>query len=301
VLDKAAVLVLAGSTASGKTELALELAGRHGAEIVGADSRQIYRGMPIGTAVPSAEQRARIPHHLIEFLDPHERYSAAHYCSDALRVIREIRGRDRRVLVAGGTGFYIRALCGDVELSAAYDPGLRARLASEATIHPAEALHEWLVALAPERARAIEPRDRYRILRALEIALSGERALPSGQTERPSLRAAGLPFVKLALSIDDDVLDRRIAARVDGMLADGLLAEAESIGASAVAADAVGYPQALAYLAGQLTDAELRASLIRATRRYAKRQRSWFRAEPGMRFVSRDDAASEARELWETP
>jgi tRNA dimethylallyltransferase len=299
VSETAAVLVLAGSTASGKTELALELAERYGAEIVGADSRQIYRGMPIGTAAPTAQQRARVGHHLVEFLDPHERYSAARFSADALRIIDELRERGRRVLVTGGTGFYIRALCGDVALSPAYDPALRARLASEATIHPGEVLHDWLAAVAPERARAIATGDRYRVLRALEIAHSGERAL--AQAERESLRSRGIPFVKLALAVEDAILDERIAARVDAMLEAGLVAEAERVGAGAVSADAVGYPQALAYLSGQLTNAELRASLIRATRRYARRQRTWFRSEPGMRFVTRDDAAREARELWGSP
>ncbi len=295
------VLVLAGSTASGKTELALDLAERYGAEIVGADSRQIYRGMPIGTAAPTERQRARVPHHLIEFLAPQERYSAARYALDALRAIGEIRARGRRVLVVGGTGFYIRALCGDVALSPAYDPELRARLAREAQIHPSEALHDWLAALAPERARAIGARDPYRILRALEIALCGDGALASDRSERNSLRAAEIPFVKLALAVEDAVLDERIAARVDAMLDCGLVAEAERVGPSALAADAVGYPQALAYLAGQLTGAELRAVLVRATRRYARRQRTWFRGEPGMRFAARDGVAREARELWGSP
>jgi len=294
------VLVLAGPTASGKTELALELAERYGAEIVGADSRQIYRGMPIGTAAPSAEQRARVPHHLVEFLDPNERYSAARFTDDALRAIAQIHARGRRTLVVGGSGFYIRAVCGDVALSPAYDPDLRARLAHEARLHPSEVLHTWLAVRDPVRARAVAPSDPYRVLRALEIALSGEPATSSAERVRPSLRALGIPFVKLALDVDDAVLDARIAARVDAMLAAGLVEEAHGVGASAVAADAVGYPQALAYLAGHLTAEELRLLLVRATRRYAKRQRTWFRGEPGMQFASRDGVVRKARELWGT-
>jgi tRNA dimethylallyltransferase len=294
------VLVLAGPTASGKTELALELAERYGAEIVSADSRQIYRGMPIGTAAPSAEQRARVPHHLVEFLDPHERYSAARFTDDALHAIAQIHARGRRTLVVGGSGFYIRAVCGDVALSPAYDPDLRARLAHEARLHPSEVLHTWLAVRDPVRARAVAPSDPYRVLRALEIALSGEPATSSAERVRPSLRALGIPFVKLALDVDDAVLDVRIAARVDAMLAAGLVEEAQGVGASAVAADAVGYPQALAYLAGHLTAEELRLLLVRATRRYAKRQRTWFRGEPGMQFASRDGVVRKARELWGT-
>ena len=294
------VLVLAGPTASGKTELALELAERYGAEIVSADSRQIYRGMPIGTAAPSAEQRARVPHHLVEFLDPNERYSAARFTDDALRAIAQIHARGRRTLVVGGSGFYIRAVCGDVALSAAYDPDLRARLAHEARLHPSEVLHTWLAVRDPVRARAVAPSDPYRVLRALEIALSGEPATSSAERVRPSLRALGIPFVKLALDVDDAVLDARITARLDAMLAAGLVEEAQGVGASAVAADAVGYPQALAYLAGHLTAEELRLLLVRATRRYARRQRTWFRGEPGMQFASRDGVVSKARELWGT-
>ncbi len=119
------VLVLGGPTASGKSALALALAERFDAEIVGADSRQIYRGMPLGTAAPTPAQRARVPHHLVEFLDPRERYSAARYAADAQRAIAGIHARGNRAIVTGGTGFYIRALSGDVELSNVFDPQLR--------------------------------------------------------------------------------------------------------------------------------------------------------------------------------
>jgi len=289
------VLILAGPTASGKSALALEIAEQHGAEIVGADSRQIYRGMTIGTAAPTIEQRARVPHHLVEFLDPQERYSAARFRSDALRAIGEIHARGRRALVVGGTGFYVRALCGDVALSPAYDPEIRARLALEARLHPPEILHAWLAVHDPERARAIAPSDPYRILRALEIALAKERVA----NDLAPADSVGIAFVKLALDVPDGELDERIAERVDRMLRAGLIAEAERVGSSAVAADAVGYPQALAYLRGQLTAGELRRLLIRATRRYAKRQRTWFRSEPGMRFAARDDVLRKAREVWE--
>jgi tRNA dimethylallyltransferase len=295
------VLLLAGPTASGKTELALELAERFDAEIVSADSRQIYRGMPIGTAAPTGAQRARVAHHLVDFLDPHERYSAARFTQDALDAIEAIQARGRRALVVGGTGFYIRALCGDVSLSPAYDPALRTRLAREARLHPPEVLHEWLVARDPERARAVVPTDPYRVVRALEVALTGKTEAANEGAAQRSLRSVGVPFLKVGLEIPDATLDERIAARVDGMLDGGLLDEAQRIGIDAVAADAVGYPQALAYLAGQSTDAELRMLLIRATRRYAKRQRTWFRSEPAMRFISHEEAidalALAAREI----
>jgi tRNA dimethylallyltransferase len=290
------VLILAGPTASGKTDLAIALAERFGAEIVGADSRQIYRGMPIGTAAPSDEQRARVPHHLIAFLDSHERYSAARFVLDARRAIDEIVARGRRAIVAGGTGFYLRALAGDVALDAAYDPAVRVRLAAEARLHPPEVLADWLAALAPDRAAAIDPNDPYRIARALEVALLARAGAPAPRAPLPTLRAAGIPFVKLVLETDSEVLLERIERRVDGMLAAGLLAEAERVGIDAVAADAVGYREALAFLAGWSTAPELRTQLIRFTRRYAKRQATWFRSEPGIVRVSAAQSEAAARE-----
>lgn len=277
------VLLLTGPTCSGKSALAIALAERFDGEIVGADSRQIYRDMPIGTAAPTAEQRARVPHHLVGFLDPHERYSAARYVRDAMAVITAIRARGKRALVVGGTGFYLRALAGDVALCAAYDPLLRARLAREARIHPPEVLHAWLAARAPARAAAISEHDPYRITRALEIVLASN-AVPAAALDNQarSLRAEGVPFLKVALEIPMESLGERIERRVDDMLASGLVVEAEAIGATATAANAVGYPEALAYLEGLLDARELRTLLIRATRRYAKRQRTWFGSESGL-------------------
>jgi tRNA dimethylallyltransferase len=294
------VLLLGGTTCSGKTELALALAERFDAEIVGADSRQIYRGMPIGTAAPSVAEQARVRHHLVGFLDPRERYSAARFAADAVAAIADIHARGRRAIVAGGTGFYLRALAGDVALVAARDEFVRARLVREATTHPPEFLHAWLGVRAPARAAALSPGDRYRVARALEIVLAGETG--ASATPAASLRAAGFPFVKVALDVPVDVVEARIEARVDSMLAAGLLDEAQAIGADAVAADAVGYPQALAFLAGFATGSELRASLARATRRYAKRQRTWFRSEPNVEWLVPAEAASFAQRRlgWRT-
>jgi tRNA dimethylallyltransferase len=274
------VLILAGATCSGKTALALDLAERFDAEIVGADSRQIYAGMAIGTAAPSNAELARVPHHLVGFLDPHERYSAARYATEALAAIRAIQSRGKRAIVVGGTGFYVRALAGDVRLSGAYDEALRARLAREANVHPPEVLHAWLAARDPERAAAVKPGDRYRVARALEIALASRAPASAREPQQVSLRDDGLPYLKIALDIAQVEIDARISARVATMLDAGLVAEAERIGIDAVAADAVGYPQAFAYLAGWSTHAELAASLARATRRYARRQFTWFRREP---------------------
>lgn len=295
--SQAAVLLLCGATCSGKTELAIALAERFGGEIVGADSRQIYRGMPIGTAAPSSRQRERVPHHLVAFLDPQEHYSAARFVADAGAAIVAIQARGRRVVVVGGTGFYLRALAGDVALSNAYDPVLRERLVREARIHPPEVLHAWLAARDSARATAIAPHDGYRVTRALEVALTSA-SIEAGELSPPStLRALGVPFVRIALDVAPDDLAGRIAARTDRMLADGLVEEAERIGAGAVAATAVGYPQALAYLAGYATRDELRAHLLRATSRYAKRQRTWFRGEPDTHWLPPERVAKAASSL----
>ncbi len=288
------VLILAGPTASGKTDLAIELATEFDAEIVGADSRQIYRGMPIGTAAPSSEQRAMIPHHLIDFLDPHERYSAARYASDAVAAVERIHAHGKRAIVVGGTGFYIRALTGGVTLAPQYDEAVRERLAAEARRHDAAFLHAWLATRDPSRAAMLPASDRYRVLRALEVALA-PRTLRDDVPAR-TLASAGIAFETFYLEVDPRDLDARISERTDTMLAAGLLEEAQSIGAKAVAASAVGYPQALAFLRGWCTLTELRTLLIRATRRYAKRQGTWFRSEPGVVRIAREQARDFARE-----
>ncbi|HZO92865.1 MAG TPA: tRNA (adenosine(37)-N6)-dimethylallyltransferase MiaA [Candidatus Baltobacteraceae bacterium] len=300
------VLILTGQTASGKSALALRLAERFGAEIVGADSRQIYRGMPIGTAAPSPEDLARVRHHLVGFLGSGERYSSARFVADALAAIDDIQRRAKRALVVGGTGFYVRALTGDVALSPVRDEALRERVAREARIHPPDVLADWLRALAPERAAGIATNDRYRVTRALEIALSrrddaavgkehaARAAAPRDEARagapHETLRTRGTAYRKVMLEVGSDELLKRIEARTDAMLAAGLVDEAERIGADAVAADAVGYREALAYLRGWSTFGELRTQLVRSTRRYAKRQATWFRTEPELQRVPDESA-----------
>ncbi len=288
--------MLAGPTASGKTELAIELAQRFDAEIVSADSRQIYRGMPIGTAAPAPQQLSSVPHHLIGFLDPHERYSAARFSEDATRLVGKIQARGKRVIVVGGTGFYIRTLTGGVELAPQFDESLRERLAGEAKLHDADFLYDWLALRDPRRAAMLERSDAYRVLRALEVTLAPKEARHRDATLR-SLASAGIPFLKVALEIDRDELDRRIERRTEAMLRAGLVEEAQQIGAQAVASSAVGYTQALAYARGWCTMNELRTLLARATRRYARRQATWFRSEPNIRPARAGDVERLAREI----
>jgi tRNA dimethylallyltransferase len=284
------VLVIAGATAAGKTQLAVDLALRFDAEIVGADSRQIYNDMPIGTAAPSLEALSAVRHHCVAMVDPYERYSAGRFERDALTAIDDIHARGKRAIVAGGTGFYIRALTGGVGLARAYDEQLRARLQREAAVHEADFLHAWLVRLDSRRAAAIAPHDTYRVLRALEIRLA-DSPVSNGTDamRRPE-------FVKVALDVPIAQIDQRIATRTAHMLANGLIDEAERIGPDAVAGSAVGYPQALAYLRGWSTEAELQTTLLRATKRYARRQVAWFRREPGMAWAPPGDVADVVRE-----
>jgi len=289
------VLILAGATASGKTELGIDLAREFDAEIVGADSRQIYRDMPIGTAAPSAEQLDAARHHLVGFLDPAERYSAARFASDAVDAIGGILRRGKRAIVVGGTGFYIRALTGGVDLARRHDDVLRARLAREALLHPPELLHGWLALHDAARAAQLHASDTYRVLRALEIALGASDATGLAAPRR-TLSSEGIPWMLVFLEVPWSEVDRRIAQRTTRMLDAGLLDEAERVGSGAAAANAVGYPQAFSYLRGWCTLAELRNGLDRATRRYARRQRAWFRGEAATLWLRPESVAQQVRE-----
>jgi tRNA dimethylallyltransferase len=299
--SNSSVLILAGATASGKTELAMALARRFDAEIVGADSRQIYRGMPIGTAAPTPAQMSAVRHHLVGFVDPYQRYSAARFANDALYALADIRRRGKRAIVAGGTGFYLRALVGGVTLAPQYDEALRSRLAAEAEVHSREFLHAWLAHLDPVRARDVRAGDTYRVVRALEIALAPPAATLRADSLR-TLATEGFTWLLVFVDVPWSEIDRRIARRTEAMIDEGLVEEAERVGRGAIAANAVGYPQALAYLRGWSTREELRRQLDRATRRYARRQRAWFRSEPATLWLKPESVADVARETlgWST-
>jgi tRNA dimethylallyltransferase len=301
VSDEPSVLIIAGPTAGGKTELAVALAHEFDAEIVGADSRQIYRGMPIGTAAPTQRELEEVPHHLVGFLDPHERYSAARYADEAMAALRGIWRRGKRAIVAGGTGFYIRALIGGVALAPQYDERLRARLAREALTHPPGFLYGWLQQCDPVRAADLATNDTYRVLRALEIALAAPAATLRVRPPE-TLRSEGIPYLLVFLDVSRELVGGRIARRTERMIESGLVEEAERVGTAAIAADAVGYPQAWAYLRGWSTKAELHALLERATQRYARRQRAWFRSEPSTLWIEPQAVGVAVREKlgWST-
>ncbi|HSM92269.1 MAG TPA: tRNA (adenosine(37)-N6)-dimethylallyltransferase MiaA [Anaeromyxobacteraceae bacterium] len=282
------IVVIAGPTASGKTALAVELCRRLGGEVVSADSQQIYRGLDVGTAKPTAEERAAVPHHLIDVAAPGEGWDAARFVRAADGAITEIAGRGRVPVVVGGTGLYLRALLHGVVDAPGRDPELRARLEEEARVHGRPAVHASLAQVDPEAASRIRPNDLVRVVRALEIAASGRT-----QTERfrehafaPD-RYAALLF---ALGPSREELHRRIDARVEAMFAGGLLDEAralvERFGERLPAKLPIGYADAIALLRGECTRAEAVHRVQVETRRYARRQVIWLRRERGIEWLT---------------
>jgi tRNA dimethylallyltransferase len=282
-------LLILGPTASGKSSLAMALAERMPVEIVSVDSAQVYRGLDIGTAKPTAAERQRVPHHLIDIRDPADPYSAARFVADAIPLIDQIRARGRLPLLVGGTMLYAKALVTPLDALPPADAAIRQRLEAEAATQGWPALHRRLATLDPESARRIRPADPQRIQRALEvIELTG---LPLSQLHRrthggtPAPCDHSLPILSLEPS-DRGELHRRIALRFDRILADGLLDEVrtlmsrQDLHADLPALRSVGYRQAWQHLCGERNAAELREAGIAATRQLAKRQLTWLRTLP---------------------
>jgi tRNA dimethylallyltransferase len=279
--------VLLGPTASGKSALAMELAGRFPLEIVSVDSGQVYCGMDIGTAKPSSAERALVPHHLIDVVDPTESYSAGRFREDAIRAVRDILSRGRIPLLAGGTLLYYRALAQGIDALPPAEPGLRAQIDARAARHGWPALHADLARVDPVTAARLAPNDAQRIQRALEVwELAGRpmSELQSGARQAP-------PFALRAFALvpeDRAELHRRIATRFERMLKDGLVEELRALRrryalhAALPSMRCVGYRQAWGFLEGEYGEAELRDKGIAATRQLAKRQLTWLRSLPGL-------------------
>jgi tRNA dimethylallyltransferase len=296
-------IFLMGATATGKTALACALAERFPLGLVSVDSALVYRGLDIGAAKPDAATLARHPHRLVDIRDPSVPYSAAEFRADALAAMNEI-ARERRVpLLVGGTGLYFRALATGLSTLPEADPEVRARIAREAGIAGWPAMHAKLGDLDAESARRIRPGDAQRIQRALEIiALTGRPMSEqlAGSPQRPPWR-----LLKLALVPNDRArLHRRIAERFDAMLAAGFVDEVRALVARGdldkdlPALRAVGYRQALAYLAGSIDAPTFRDRAIFATRQLAKRQITWLRGERDARWIDpeREGVAGQAAE-----
>jgi tRNA dimethylallyltransferase len=298
-------VLLLGPTASGKSAIAMALAGDIPLEIVSVDSALVYRGMDIGTAKPSAEERSAVPHHLIDLIEPTQSYSAAQFAQDAGRLIGEIRGRGRLPLLAGGTMLYAKALVDGLHDLPAADPALRARLDDEAARHGWPALHARLARLDPASAARIEPMDAQRIQRALELfEISGEPM--SALLARRTRTASGERFLTIALEPSDrSVLHERIAARFLRMLDEGFLDEVRRLRARGdlhpglPSMRCVGYRQAWEHLDGLCDRDTMIARAVAATRQLAKRQLTWLRSMPQRQVVDclAPDAARQVRTL----
>lgn len=272
---------LLGPTASGKSALAMALAATLDAEIISVDSAQIYRGMDIGTAKPSPDERARVPHHLIDVVDPTAGYSAARFAVDARRLITEIQGRGRSVLLVGGTMLYFKALREGLDKLPAADPALRQRIAADAAQNGWPALHRRLAELDAATAARIAPNDAQRIQRALEVSTLAGQPMSALLGQR-----VAEPFDALWIALvpaDRAALHARIAARFDAMLAQGLVDELRALRmrfrlhANLASMRCVGYRQAWQYLEGECDADALRETGVAATRQLAKRQLTWLR------------------------
>ena len=274
------VIAVVGPTAAGKSELALRIAQAVGGEIVNADSMQLYAGMDIGTAKLPPAERAGVPHHLLDIWDVGHTASVAEYQRLARQAIAAIRGRGRVPVLAGGSGLYVRAALDPLEFPGT-DPGVRERLEGELAARGPGPLHARLAGLDPAAAAAILPSNGRRIVRALEvIEVSGRpftAALPSYESVYPA--------VQIGLRVDRAELDKRIAARTERMFRSGFVDEVARLEAAGLrdgktAGRALGYAQVLRFLAGEWTLAEACGQTILATRRFARRQESWFRRDP---------------------
>jgi tRNA dimethylallyltransferase len=289
-VERPPAVLLMGPTASGKTGVAVELAARYPFEIVSVDSAQVYRHMDVGTAKPGAELLRRAPHHLIDILDPTERYSAARFVEDANALMAEITARGRVPLLAGGTMLYFKALREGLSDLPPADPDVRLVIDAMAEESGWPALHQELARIDPDTAQRLEPTDAQRIQRALEVFyLTGEPL--SAHLARG--RSAGPPYRLIALALEPSergALHERIAVRFEAMLELGLIGELRrlretyDLNPSLPAMRAVGYRQVWQYLEGELGLAGLREKGIAATRQLAKRQLTWLRAMEATRF-----------------
>ena len=291
--DLPPVVVVTGPTASGKTPVAIELCEAFGGEVINADSMQVYRFMDIGTAKPSVEDRARIPHHLIDIVNPDGDYSAGRYAVDARRAAADIHHRGRVVFLVGGTGLYIRAFLDGLIDAGGADPVLRESLELEQA-EAADAgnpglLHERLAEIDPEAARKIHPNDQRRLVRALEIrtmagANASEMRLRHGFSDRP------YRVLHLALDPDKEELDRRIDLRCKAMVDAGLIREVRALRRRGYTSElrpmrAIGYRHINPVVDGSDTLANATVAMQRDTRRFAKRQRTWLRAVPEVTYL----------------
>ncbi|MBZ0159649.1 MAG: tRNA (adenosine(37)-N6)-dimethylallyltransferase MiaA [bacterium] len=281
--------------------MALAVAERVGGEIVAADSMQVYRGLDIGTAKPTAEERRRVPHHLLDLVDPGQPFTAADYVRWASAAIAEIRARGCLPIMVGGTGLYVRALFRGLFDGPGEMTPLRETLHQEAAQMGGAALHQRLDAIDPEAAAAIHPNDLFRIVRALEVAAASGRPISTLRAEarRNHIPVPG-PVMTFGLERNRQELYQRIEARVEAMMSQGLLREVRNLldrgyCATLKPLQAIGYRHMIGYLNGRTSLDEAVASLKRDTRRYAKRQLTWFRHENEIEWLTAEGSTMNER------
>lgn len=289
---KLPLLVLVGPTAVGKTALSVALAQRIGAEIISGDSMQVYRGMDIGTAKITPAEMAGVPHHLIDIKEPNEEFSVAEFQERVDGLVREIIGRGRFPLLVGGTGLYVRAVVQAYTFTELEpDLALRERLRAEEAAHGPGYLHQKLHAVDPVSAARLHPNDTLRLVRALEVyTLTG---VPISATQTAGEAAPRYDDLMIGLTMERELLYRRIDQRVEAMLAGGWLAEVERLLAAyhpqERAMEALGYKELVLYLRGLLTWGEAEGLIKRNTRRFAKRQFTWFRRDERLKWLDMTD------------
>jgi tRNA dimethylallyltransferase len=283
------LLAIVGPTATGKSALGIELAHRLGGEVVACDSTAVYRGFDIGTDKVPIEAQRGIPHHMVDVADPREEYSAARYAREATVVIRDITARGLLPILVGGTGLYYRALVRGFFPGPSRDTALRARFERIADRRGVERLHAMLARVDPPSAVRIQPRDRKRLIRALEVHRLTGRPL----TEHFAETASPLPdyeIVAFGLQIPTELTAARVAARVEAQFDQGIVDEVRGLLASGLPATAhpftgLVYRQVLEYLRGERDEAATRELIVRENRRYARRQLIWFRKEPNLKWI----------------
>ena len=292
-----------GATGSGKTKLSLLVAQQLELEIVNADSRQIYRGFDRGTAKPTVAEQAMCPHHLIDAADPEERYSAAHFGAEARRIAEEIHARGHIPLLVGGSGLYLRAAEEGLFEGPAASPAIRTRLRARVQQEGALSLHRELERIDPKAAARLSPQDVIRLVRALEVhELTG---IPISEHHARHRRQSRVRALRFGIDWDPQVLAERIEQRVDAMLSGGWIEEVEALLARGIPEDApawnaVGYAPVRDLVRGHASHEATRQLIVTATRQYAKRQRTWFRAVQPIRWLkvaSEDDFPALAGEI----
>jgi tRNA dimethylallyltransferase len=297
------LVAIVGPTASGKSALGVTLAERFGGEVVACDSTQLYRGFDIGTAKPSLSERRGIPHHLIDVLGRGDNATAGSYRQLALQVLEDLRQRGRLPVFTVGTGLYLRALLEGLADVPQRSEELRERLRASVEEHPPGYLHRVLKRLDPEAAQKIVPADEQKLIRAVEVCLLARKPISEvHRTGRAPLE--GWRALRIGLMPPREKLNERIHARADAMLHQGWMREVQALLESGLSEnskpfDFIGYRELCAVLRSEITSEEARAVIQQATRRYAKRQLTWFRKEPGVRWFSGfgDDAGLQAAVL----